>query len=117
MAVWLMRAGRHGEFEQKFIQEGRVYVTWEALDVNLSALGDRAELQTALSERYPDKKPKAIVNWAGQVWPFAHEFKKGDLVIVPLKTQPAIQIGEVSGEYHFEPRGPDPFFHWRPVKW
>ncbi|HRY46543.1 MAG TPA: hypothetical protein P5186_00715 [Candidatus Paceibacterota bacterium] len=51
-------------------------------------------------------------------WPFAHEIKKGDLVILPLKTQPAIQIGEISTpDYHFEPAGPDPFFHWRPVKW
>jgi len=43
--------------------------------------------------------------------------KKGDLVILPLKSQRAIQVGEITGDYHFEPSGPDPFFHWRPVKW
>jgi hypothetical protein len=47
---------------------------------------------------YPDVKPKTLLNWASQVWPFAHEIKKADLVIVPLKTQPAIQIGEVMGK-------------------
>ena len=36
---------------------------------------------------------------------------------MPLKQQPAIQIGELTGDYHFEPAGPDPYFHWRPVKW
>jgi restriction system protein len=35
--------------------------------------------------------------------------KKGDLVVLPLKTQRAIQIGEIAGDYHFEPAGPDPF--------
>ncbi|MFN5350131.1 MAG: restriction endonuclease [Polaromonas sp.] len=117
MAIWLIRAGSHGEYEQKFIQENRVYVTWDGLDVNLIKLAERAELVTAMTQRNPDTKPKAILNWVSQVWPFAHGIKKGDLVILPLKSQPAIQIGEVTGDYHFESGGPDPYFHWRPVKW
>ncbi|MBU1405164.1 MAG: restriction endonuclease [Proteobacteria bacterium] len=117
MAIWLIRAGSHGEYEQKFIQENRVYVTWDGLDVNLAKLTERPELVAAMTQRYPDTKPKAILNWVSQVWPFAHGIKKGDLVILPLKSQPAIQIGEITGDYHFESVGPDPYFHWRPVKW
>jgi restriction system protein len=117
MAIWLIRAGSHGEYEQKFIQENRVYVTWDGLDVNLGKLTERPELVAAMMQRYPDRKPKAIMNWVSQVWPFAHEMKKGDLVVLPLKSQPAIQIGEIAGDYHFEPAGTNPYFHWRPVKW
>src|SRR5262245_32508914 len=117
MAVWLVRAGSHGEYELKFIQENRVYVTWDDLNVNLSKLAEKEQLADAMMQRYPDTKPKAISNWVSQVWPFAKEIKKADLVVLPLKTQPAIQIGEVTGDYHFEPRGPNPFFHWRQVKW
>jgi restriction system protein len=43
--------------------------------------------------------------------------EKNDWVVLPLKTQPAIQIGEIVGDYQFEASGPDPFYHWRPVKW
>jgi restriction system protein len=43
MAIWLIRAGSHGEYEQKFIQENRVYVTWDSLDVNLAKLSERRE--------------------------------------------------------------------------
>ena len=43
--------------------------------------------------------------------------KKGDLVILPLKFQPSIQIGEITGEYEFDTKCPNPFFHWRTVKW
>jgi restriction system protein len=117
MAIWLIRAGSHGEYEPKFLQENRVYVTWENLNLDLSKLKSRDELTEAMKQRYADTKPKAIMNWVSQVWPFAHEIKKSDLVILPLKTQRAIQIGEVTGDYHFEPKGPDPFFHWRTVKW
>lgn len=117
MPVWLIRAGSHGEHEQKFIQESRVYVTWDALNIDLAKLDDRTALIEAMTERNPDTKAKAILNWASQVWPFAHAMKKGDLVVLPLKSQPVIQIGEITGDYHFEPAGPDPYFHWRSVKW
>jgi restriction system protein len=117
MTIWLIRAGSHGEYELKFIQENRVYVTWDELDLDLAKLSHRDQLTEAMTHRYPDTKAKAIANWVSQVWPFVHEIKKGDLVVLPLKTQRAIQIGEVTGDYHFEPRGPNPFFHWRPVRW
>ncbi|GIX04579.1 MAG: hypothetical protein KatS3mg114_0448 [Planctomycetaceae bacterium] len=62
MAVWLIRAGSYGEYELKFIEEGRVYVTWDNLDVNLGRLADRGDLTKVMMERYPDAKPKAIAN-------------------------------------------------------
>jgi len=117
MAVWLIRAGSHGEYEAKFVEEQRVYVTWVGLDVDLSKLTQRSELTDAMTERYPDAKPKRIINWVSQVWPFAHEIKKGDMLVLPLKSQRAIQVGEFTSDYHFEPDGQDPFFHWRSVKW
>lgn len=117
MAVWLIRAGSHGEYEQKFLAEKRIYVTWERLDVDLSKMADQKALRDAMAKRYPDAKAKTIMNWASQVWPFAHEIKPGDLVVLPLKSQRAIQIGEVTGAYHFEPKGPEPFYHWLPVEW
>jgi len=117
LSVWLIRAGSHGESEQKFIRENKVYVAWDELDIDLVKLTHRQELETALDQRYPEAKHKTILNWVSQIWPFAHEMKKGDLVVLPLKSQPAIQIGEITGDYHFEPDGPDPYFHWRPVKW
>lgn len=117
MAIWLIRAGSHGEYEQKFIQENRVYVTWDELDVDLSKMQQRTELTTVMTQRYPDAKSKTVLNWVSQVWPFAHEMQKGDLVVMPLKTQPAIYIGQITGDYFAEKAGPSPFFHWRSVKW
>jgi len=117
MAIWLARAGSHGEYEQKFIQESRVYVTWDDLDMDLAKLQQRGELTAEMTQRYPEAKPKAVENWVSQVWPFAHEMQKGDLVVLPLKTQPAVYIGEITGDYCAEKAGPNPFFHWRSVKW
>jgi len=117
MAVWLVRAGSHGEFQDKFLSEKRVYLTWDGLDANLSKLPDRNALITALEQRYPADKPKKRINHASQIWPFVHEMQKGDWVVLPLKVQRAIQLGELTGDYTFDASGPDPFFHWRAVKW
>lgn len=43
MAVWLVRGGRHGEYEQRFVQESRVYVTWDNHDVHLGKLAESTD--------------------------------------------------------------------------
>lgn len=48
MAVWLIRAGSDGEFEATFLQENRVYVTKDTLDVDQLKMKDRSELADAL---------------------------------------------------------------------
>ncbi|WP_409300893.1 restriction endonuclease [Pseudomonas sp. KCJK8993] len=117
MAVWLVRAGSAGEFEDKFISESRVYVTWDELDVDLSAFKQRDQIKTELAARYPDAKPRTLQNWSSQIWPFAQRMQAGDLVVLPLKTQPVVYIGKLVGDYQFAIDGLDPFFHWRAVEW
>lgn len=117
MAIWLVRAGSHGEYEQKFIQEKRVYLTWSDLSADLGQLPDREALLKLLEQTYPDAKQKARINNASQIWPFAKVMQKGDWVVLPLKTQPAIYIGEITGDYQNDPSATNPYFHWRSVKW
>ena len=49
MTLWLIRAGSHGEHEQKFLDEGRVYVCWDGLDVDISRLSERQGLVDQLA--------------------------------------------------------------------
>lgn len=117
MSIWLTRAGSHGEYEQKFLSESRVYLTWDGLAHNLGALKSRGDLDSLLGSTYPDAKNRTRINWAGQIWKFAKEIQKGDLVAIPLKSQRAIQIGEVVGDYAFDAKAADPYYHSRQVKW
>lgn len=117
MKVWLIRAGSSGQFEQKFLSEGAVYVTWDRLNPDLSKMKERAELAEALEERNPDAKPGKIRNHASQIWPFAHTMAKGDWVVLPSKSQPVIHIGKITSDYQHVPSGPDPFFHRRSIEW
>jgi restriction system protein len=44
MALWLVRAGKHGEHTQRFLDGKRIYLTWEGLKHDLSKLTSREEL-------------------------------------------------------------------------
>lgn len=117
MRIWLVRAGSDGQFEQKFLDESRVYVTWNRLDANLSKLKERSELIDLLESRDPDAKAGKLRNHASQIWPFVFSMEQGDWVLLPSKSQPVIHIGKLTSGYEHNPTGRDPFFHYRTVEW
>ncbi|MFO0782078.1 MAG: restriction endonuclease [Phycisphaerales bacterium] len=116
MALWLNRTGRHGEHEAKFLGDGRIYLTWSNLLHDLGKLRDRADLAQLLDGRYPEYSKAHRTQNCGQMWAFSHRMAKGDWVAVPSRRK-TIHIGEVTGDYAFDPRAEDPYHHSRTVRW
>ncbi|MED4933567.1 hypothetical protein [Heyndrickxia coagulans] len=56
MIVWLFRAGKQGEFENKFLEDGRVYLTWDDLNINLKEITSKEDLYKRLIEHYDLKR-------------------------------------------------------------
>jgi restriction system protein len=117
MSIWLCRAGKQGEFEQRFLDEDRIYLTWDGLNRDLQEPKTRGELGTLLRQVYPNWAKSRIIQYTGQIWAFAKGMVPGDWVALPRKHKPAIHIGEITGGYVFDPKGPNPFYHHRAVKW
>lgn len=117
MSMWLCRAGKFGENENKFLEEGRIYCTWDNLQVSISDFSNRQMLQNYFIEINPDTKANTAKNWAAQVWPFAHEMKIGEIVVLPSKIKPVIHFGKIVGEYEFIPENINPYYHSRKVEW
>lgn len=117
MALWLFRAGSRGEYETKFLNDKRVYITWQNLNHDLSKLHSRKELMALLDKTYPDNKPKALQNYVSQVWPAVHDMKPGDWIVLPSKLKSAIHIAEITGGYEYDSKAEDPFYHSRTVNW
>ncbi len=117
MSIWLVRAGSSGEYEAKFLSEGRIYVTWDGFSTDLAKLDSPESLRESLSSHYLDAKPRAIKNWVSQIWSFAKRMQIGDWVVLPSKKKASIHFGKILGEYQNIPNGPSPFFHARSVKW
>lgn len=116
MSIWLVRAGSGGENEGYALDNSVALIGWsEAGD--LTGIGTKADLSTRLNQRFPDSKPKTLINWQSQIWPFLREIKVGDIVALPLKRRPAIAFGRVTGTYRFEKDAPWDGQNHLPVEW
>lgn len=117
MSLWLVRAGSDGKFEQKFLDDGKIYLTWDGLSSDLSKFEEKIDLYNFLIEFYPEDKPARIRNWTGQIWPFAKEMEKGDWVVLPSKKKASIHVGKIEGHYVNTPTASNPLYHYRKVNW
>src|SRR5664280_2261135 len=117
MALWLVRAGKYGEFEPRFFNDKRVYLTWDQINQDLSTATDYDGVKEILRATYPEEPEKRITAWSSKVWAFVLPMKPGDWIATPLKKKSAIAIGEVVGSYEFNPKAEPLFRHSRKVKW
>lgn len=85
MAVWLFRAGSNGEYEQKFIDDNRIYLTWDDLGVDLRSFNEKKDLQDYLLSNFHGEYSKVgkLRNHAAQIWPIAHRMENDDWIVLP----------------------------------
>ncbi len=116
MAVWLVRAGSHGESEAAALTEGLSIIGWSEMP-DLSGVKTREELRDLVEQAYPDASANKVSNYVGQLWSFCGRMHEGDLVVLPSKTRSAIAIGQIIGPYQYRPEMPGRGTHVRPTKW
>lgn len=117
MSIWLVRAGKSGEFENKYLNEKKVYLTWDNLQIDLNSITSWQDLINDLETRYNINNKRTLGNWAGQIWAFANNIKIGDWVILPSKFRSTIHIGGIESEYVYDQKNQNPFYHYINVKW
>ena len=115
--IWGIHAGQSGQADDLFLKKNHVAVGWSEIG-DLSKIGpDRDNFKSKVAECYPDKKPGAIPNNAGQLFRFVYEMKPGDIVIYPSKHDRQIHIGEIIGQYQYGPKMHAVYPNLRSVKW
>lgn len=118
MSLWLVRAGKHGEHEKHFLEDGRIYLTWDDLtESDLTGLQTYEQVKKSMLEHYPGEPMRRIGNWSGQVWAFLLAMKPGDWVAVPSKSSGSIAIGEIKSAYTFDAAGDPTYRSFRTVQW
>ena len=114
--VWGMHAGKTGDAETLFERQGVIAIGWKDVG-DLSPLKTRDDFKGAVARTYPDKKPGAIRNNAGQLYRFVHELAVRDVVVFPLKREREIWLGEVTGAYEYNAKLDPGYPNLRRVKW
>ncbi|MCK8827730.1 hypothetical protein MWH25_08230 [Natroniella acetigena] len=128
---WLVRA-EAGKYFQEFYLEDYIAIGWNEMN-NLDLICENEdELKEQIEELYPNENRPGLIK--SQIYTFVSEMKKGDIVLVPSKSnnqhiafgeivEDDIYIEEVE-EYDFEKymeefgeQPPCPFKKRREVKW
>lgn len=115
--LWGIHAGKTGDADDLFLKKNCVAVGWPKMG-DLGALKpDREAFKSRVAEVYPEKKPGAIPNNAGQLFRFVHEIKQGDIVVYPSKRDRQVHLGRVEGNYNYDPKTEPAYPNRRTVKW
>jgi len=112
--AWMVRAGEKGYLIEEFAK-GLVAVGWK----DAGELKDKSQrdLRLRLAAVYPKAKPAANQNAASVLWRFAQVIRTGDMVVSYDPTRREYLIGEIAGDYRFEPNKVRDHPNIRDVKW
>lgn len=106
--AWVVRAGRDGQNEQFCLDNGVAVIGWKELPKPPDDVTEEW-LRETLVDTYPDQTRNGRGNFLGQLVPFMTIIKPGDLITIPLKSNPGkIAIGECTRSYYFADDEPDP---------
>ena len=115
--LWGIHAGKTGDADSLFLRKNVVAVGWTRMGDLSKLKPDRDSFKARVAEAYPDKKPGAIPNNAGQLIRFVHEMKVGDVVVYPSKRDRQIHLGRVGGDYRYDPNTDPAYPHQRAIEW
>lgn len=116
----MVRAGDYNELFDIFYDESLVAIGWEDMG-DASKLSTRKEVKKRYKETHSEQKKSRIATNAGQLYRFAHEIQKGDIVLTYNKSTRQYLIGEITSDYKPNPN-PDftergHYQHIREVDW
>ncbi|MCA9417555.1 MAG: restriction endonuclease, partial [Candidatus Omnitrophica bacterium] len=100
MKAWLVRGGKHGEQESVALENGLACIGFNDVP-DLTKVSTKEAMRETIEETDPDACTARVSNSLGQLYAFAQGMEIGDLVAMPLKTQPQIALGIVTGLYQY----------------
>jgi restriction system protein len=118
MAVWLVNAGLHSQYEAQFFQEARIYLVLDFLHGDdFTDTPDYAGIRKYLLEKFDGADDKDLANLSDMVFEFVLGMNSKDYVLMPRKTAGTLAIGEITSPYGFDPNAESPFTQLRDVRW
>ena len=84
--LWLVRAGNVGQGEQVALENNLVGIGYDGLP-GLDSISEFKAFKEHYIKTHPNAKPGNVGQVVPQIWNFMYDIRKGDLVILPLKTQ------------------------------
>ena len=87
MAIYLVRAGKQGQFEQQFLDNNKAFLTFGQTEKSWKEMEWEEIRQTISREDWVNTKGQ-VGNFAGQINAFAKTIQVGDWIVLPSKFAP-----------------------------
>ena len=118
--IWMVRAGRGGEFASRFLENSIVAIGWGHIgDITASTPDD--EIRRLVDAAYPSSKQGTRASWAGQIRRFVKEVEVGDPVVTYDNESRLYHLGEIRSDSErrtfVHPDGEKRLEFCREVKW
>ena len=114
---WGIHAGKTGDANSLFLKKNCIAIGWSEMGDLSDLPADWDGVKAKVAAVYPNAKPGAIPNYAGQLVRFAQEMQPGDWVVYPSRAERMVYLGEVAGGYQYDPLSDAGYPNRRAVKW
>lgn len=99
--IWVCRAGASGKNYDYFINNQRIYLSWDGYKFDLSQYDDMSKAKEIVSQEKGTTNSTAISTWATQIVNFVVGMKVGDLVIIPSQSSRDYCLAKIESDYQF----------------
>lgn len=99
--MWVCRAGKDSIYFDNFMKEKIIAIPWDGYDFSLKEMKKRDELKEIVRKETGFDNATSVSTWAGQIYNFCVEMKKGDYVIIPSFRSRYYVIAKITGEYKY----------------
>jgi len=113
-AMWMVRAGEGAYLFNEFKSKNVIAIGWNEVG-DLSYVSSPEEIKRIVKEKYHYKLGKLNMT-AAQLSKFRFDFRKGDYVVTYNPEARIYLVGEIIGDYEYNPKLLE-YFHIRWVKW
>lgn len=113
--MWMVRS-EGGELYHKCKDRSAVAIGWSAIG-SLAKLTKRNDIKSLVARTWPDWKTGTVITSAGQLFRFRNEISIGDSVITYDPKSRTYLVGEIAGDYRFDPSFDEDDPNVRSVKW
>jgi len=114
--MWVCRAGKDSAYFDFFISSNVIALPWDGYKTDLSSIRDREGFKRLVREETGTENRTSVSNWAGQLYTFCVEMRKGDYVLIPSLHSKYYVLAVIRSEYRYNEQMSEGLRHFRDIK-